>query len=92
MCTRVHAGMSLVGAESLKRRKGLLEGTLDGSSWSSLTSPRHTAMKPCQGESSLGQGASTEKELLIGTSLYMKEYLLKTWLLTGSSQPLRLQS
>ena len=48
-------------------------------------------MKACQGESSPGQGASTEKQLLVGAvgaGVYMKEYLLKTWLLTGSSWPL----
>ena len=60
----------------------------EGSSWSSPASPRHNEMKACQGESSPGQGASTEKQLLMGTGVYMKEYLLKTWLLTGSSWPL----
>ena len=63
----------------------------EDSSWSSPASTRHNEMKACQGESSLGQGASTEKQLLVGAvgaGVYIKEYLLKTWLLTGSSWPL----
>ena len=38
----------------------------EDSSWSSPASTRHNEMKACQGESSLGQGASTEKQLLVG--------------------------
>lgn len=57
----------------------------EGSRWSSPVSQTHE-IKACQGGSSLGQGASNrERAVSRNHSLYMKEYLLKTWLLTGSS-------
>lgn len=57
----------VVVAGGLKRRSS--EKAAEGSSCSAPLSPRRNEMKACQGESSLGQVASTKKQLFIGATV-----------------------